>query len=135
MWGLAWLPIGIALALYADSQPPQPSDLLARPVSIPFFVAAWTVWGAISGAVFALVLALTERRGTVETLSAARTALHGAIAAVSLPLLLTGIDLVRTSPGLLGYSWRFPLLILIGSAGAGAACATATLRLARRTVP
>jgi hypothetical protein len=104
-------------------------------VSIPSFVAAWTAWGVISGALFAVVLALTERRRTVETLSAARTALSGAIGAVSLPLLLTGIDLVRTPPGLLGYSWRFPLLILVGSAAAGAACATATLRLARRTAP
>lgn len=133
LWALVWLPIGLALALYAGSRSPQPSHVISRPVSIPLFVTAWTVWGALSGAAFAVVLALTERRRTIENLSTSRIAIWGALGAVALPLLLTAIDVVRTPVGLRGYSWRFPLLILAVSAALGAACATATLALARRS--
>jgi len=135
IWALVWLPMGLALALYADSRPAQPSDVISRPVSIPLFVTAWTAWGAVSGAAFALVLAVTERRRTIANLSTLRTAIWGALGAVALPLLLTVIDVVRTPVGLRGYSWQFPLLILAVSATLGAACATATLTLARRATP
>jgi hypothetical protein len=134
LWALGWLPIGLVLALFADSRGPQPSDVISRPVAVPLFVAAWTVWGALSGGAFALVLAVSERRRTIETLSTARTAVWGALGAVVLPLVLTSIDLVRTDSGLLGYSWRFPLLVLGVSATLGAACAATTLALARRSV-
>ncbi len=62
MWALAWLPIGGAVALYAASSPPQPSDVISRPVSVPLFLTVWTVWGGMSGAAFALILKFTERR-------------------------------------------------------------------------
>ena len=135
IWALVWLPIGLALALYADSRPPQPSDVISRPVSIPFFVTAWTAWGALSGAAFTLVLGFAERRQTIENLSIARTAVWGALGAVALPLILIAIDVIRTPVGLLGYSWRFPLLVLSVSATLGAGCAAATLALGRRSTP
>lgn len=133
VWGLAWLPIGFAVALYASASPSHPSNVVARPVSLPAFVSAWTVWGVLSGAAFALILGLTERRGTVDSLSIVRTVLWGAMGAVSLPLLLVASDLIGTPAGLRGYSWQFPLLILSVSAAMGACCAAATLALARRT--
>jgi len=46
-------------------------------------------------------------------LSTARTAVWGTLGAGALPLVLVAIDLVRTPVGLLGYSWRFPLLVLV----------------------
>jgi hypothetical protein len=98
-WALVWLPMGFALALYAGSRPPQPSDVISRPVALPAFVTAWTIWGAISGGVFAFVLTVTERRRTIETLSTARTAVWGALGAVALPLVLVALDLVRTPVG------------------------------------
>ena len=135
IWGLAWLPIGLELALYAATRPPSPSDVISRPLAIPFFVTAWAAWGAISGAVFAVVSTVTERRGSLENLSTVRTAIWGAIGAVALPLLLTAIDLLRSPLGSLGYGWRFPVLALAASATLGATCAAATLGLARRSLP
>lgn len=132
-WALVWFPMGFALALYADSRPPQPSDVISRPVAIPAFVTAWTIWGGLSGGAFAFFLAITERRRTIETLSTARTAAWGALGAIALPLILVVIDVVRTPVGLLGYSWRFPFLVLAASATLGAGCAAATLALARRS--
>jgi hypothetical protein len=85
--------------------------------------------------VFAVVLAAAERRRTIQSLSTARTAAWGALGAVALPLILAAIDVARTPVGLLGYSWRFPLLILAVSATLGAACAATTLALAQRSTP
>jgi hypothetical protein len=134
MWALAWAPIGLALALYAASSPPQPSDVIARPVTVPFFVAAWTVWGALSGAAFAFVLSVAERRRTIESLSPPRTAAWGALGATALPLLLLAIDLASTPVGLRGYGWGFPLLTLSISAGLGGCCAAGTLAIAQRAL-
>jgi hypothetical protein len=125
--------MGLGLAFYADSSPPQPTDLISRPVSIPLFAAAWTVWGGVSGAVFALVLGFVERRSRLDQLSFARTAVWGALGAVSLPTALTLWDWIHTPEGLLGYGWRFPFLVLALSAGLGASCAAGTLALARRS--
>jgi hypothetical protein len=135
MWALVWLPLGLALGLYAGSRPPQPSDIISRPVSLGSFVTAWTLWGALSGAVFAVVLAATERRRTIEHLSTARTAVWGVLGAVALPLVLTIVDVVLTPAALRGYGWGFPLLVLSVSATLGACCAAATLTLARRSTP
>jgi len=131
LWIIAWLPIGLALAVYASSRQPQPSDVLHRPVSVPPFVAACTVWGGLSGAVFALVLGAAERRTTIDRLSSRRTAVWGAVGAMTLPLILVLIDLASTPIGLRGYTWRLPTLVLSVSAAMGACCASATLALAR----
>lgn len=133
LWALAWFPAGLALALYASGQPPQPSDVISRPVSLPQFLTVWTTWGAISGGVFALILGFTERRRTIEDLSIARTALWGSLGAVSLPAFLIVVDLIRTPAGLRGYGWGLPLLILAVSATMGACCAAGTLAVARRS--
>ncbi|MDH3496492.1 MAG: hypothetical protein OER21_07010 [Gemmatimonadota bacterium] len=39
VWALAWLPVGLALALYAASRPAHPGDLLHRPIDAPLFLA------------------------------------------------------------------------------------------------
>jgi hypothetical protein len=129
-----WLPIGLALALYADTSPAQPSDIIDRPVPVSRFVAVWTLWGALSGAGFALLLMLAERRRTIEELSAVRTALWGATGAVTLPLVLVAVDVMSTPVGARGYTWRFPMVVLLVSATLGTLCAAATLFLARRRV-
>jgi hypothetical protein len=132
-WGLAWLPPGLLLALQADSRPPQPSDFISRPVSVPLFVTAWSLWGALSGCAFAALLSMANRRRSIETVSRLRTAAWGALGALALPLTLVVIDRTRTPPGLLGEDWwRFVAVVLTVSGGLGAVCATATLALARR---
>jgi len=131
MWALAWLPVGGALAIYASGRPPQPSDLIHRPVAVVPFLAAWTAWGGLSGAAFSLVLALRERRRTLRDLTVRRTALWGALGALLLPALLIVAELVRTPAGLRA-DWPLPLLVLSLSATLGGGCAALTLLLARR---
>lgn len=129
---MAWMPLGLALSLYAGLRAPEPSDIISRPVSLPLFVSVWTVWGGMSGALFALLLGFAERRRTLGNLSRARTAVWGALGCMTLPAALTLVDVLQTPAGLRGYGWRFPLTALAVSAALGAACAAATLALARR---
>lgn len=131
-WALAWLPVGAALALYAGLRAPQPSDLLYRPVDGRVFLSVWTLWGGISGTVFALLLSAAERRRTLAQLALARTAVWGALGAMSAPALLTALDILRGEAASALYSWRPPVVSLVLSAGLGAACAVTTLVLARR---
>lgn len=132
IWAIVWMPMGFALALYAGSRSPQPTDVIARPVSLPLFVSVWTMWGGASGVLFALILGLAERRRTLASLSLVRTVVWGAIGCVTLPAALTIVDVLTTPAGLRGYTWRFPLAALAVSAALGAACAAATLAVARR---
>ncbi len=132
MWALVWLPIGLAVALYAAASPPQPSDVISRPVSVPLFLTAWTVWGGMSGAAFALILGVTERRHSLGELSLARTTVWGALGAMTVPTALTLIDVLRMPVGLQLYDWRLPLVALVASGCLGGVCGAATLTLARR---
>ncbi len=135
VWAAVWLPIGLALGWYAGTSSPQPSDVIHRPVSLPSFLTAWTAWGGLSGGVFALVLSSREARRRLEELSLIRTAVWGALGAITLPAVLTLVDVLRTPVGLRGYTWRFPFLLLVVSAVLGAGCASVTLAAARRGVP
>jgi hypothetical protein len=130
VWAAAWLPLGLGLGLYAGGRPSSPADIIFRPVSLPLFVSAWTGWGAISGAGFAILLGWAERRRRLDQLSPARTALWGAMGAATVPGILTVRDFVLGS-GLPPGSWRFPMLALTVSALLGAGCAALTLALAR----
>ena len=132
IWALAWLPLGVLVALYAAARPPQPGDFLHRPVAFPVFLAAWTAWGLLSGTGFALILGAAERRRRLGSLTLVRTACWGALGAISAPAVLTVVGLVRRVPASLPHYWRVPLVSIVVSAALGAACAAATLLLARR---
>lgn len=132
MWALVWLPIGLALALYAASSPPQPSDIISRPVSVPWFVTAWTAWGGISGTGFALILGFTEHRRSIGELSLARIAAWGALGAMTVPTVLMLVEILTTPLSLHFYDWRLPLVVLAASATLGGVCGAVTLTLARR---
>ncbi len=134
VWAFVWLPIGAAVALYASARPPQPADLLFRPVDFTTFLTVWTAWGGLSGTAVAAVLAAAERRRTLGDLSPARTAAWGALGSMSVPTALVLLDLSRGSVTAGLYDWRPPLVVLAVSAVLGAACAAATLALARRPV-
>jgi hypothetical protein len=95
-------------------------------------LTAWTAWGGISGAGFALILGFTERRRSLGELSLARTTVWGALGAMTVPTVLTLIDLLRMPVSLPLYDWRFPLVALAASASLGAVCGAVTLTLARR---
>lgn len=133
LWALAWWPVGILVALYAAATPPQPDDLLYRPVEVPVFMLAWTIWGWLSGAGFAVILAIAERRHTLRQVSLGRAALWGAMGAMSAPTVLTIVDLVRL-PRAIFHDWRVPVVSAIASVLLGGACAAATLVAARRGI-
>jgi hypothetical protein len=135
LWALAWLPVGAGVALYAGSGPPQPGDLLFRPVAVGPFLSAWTVWGGLSGVGFAVVLGIAERRRGLAQLSLGRLAAWGAVGAMSVPAALVTLDLVRGALRSPLYDWRPPVVSLLVSAGLGAVCAAGTLLLARRAPP
>ncbi len=131
MWAVIWLPIGLALALYAASFPPQPSDIISRPVSVPWFVTVWTAWGGISGTGFAIILGFTERRRSLSELSLSRIAAWGALGAMTVPTLLILVEILSTPLSLHFYDWRLPLVVLAVSATLGGVCGAVTLTLAR----
>ena len=132
VWALAWLPVGGVIVLYAGSRPPRPDDLLYRPVDGSLFLTVWTIWGALSGFVFAMILSRAERRRTLSELSLARTAVWGALGAMLLPALLTALDVARGWASSPLYSWRPAVVSFLLSLVLGAACALGTLVLARR---
>jgi hypothetical protein len=122
-----WFPLGLALPWLRRRPLNQcvycPPDFVIR------FLTIWTLWGALSGAIFAVVLAIAERSHTLAELSFARVAVWGAIGSLALPAGLTIADLVRTA---FPSEWRFVLIALAIAAALGAGCAAGTLALARR---
>lgn len=132
MWAAAWLPIGGALAVYAAARPPQPSDLLSRPIAVLPFLLVWTLWGGVSGAAFSIILAFRGRRRTLGELSAVRTAAWGALGSMTAPAVAIIVEVVSGPLSLHLYDWRLPVAIMTLSGVLGAVCASLTLALARR---
>ena len=94
------------------------------------FLTIWTLWGALSGAIFAVVLAIADRRHTLAELSLVRVAVWGAIGSLALPAAFTIVDVMRTT---FPYpQWQFVLTALGIAAAQGAGCAAGMLALARR---
>lgn len=128
IWAIVWLPLGLALPWLRRRPLNQcvycPPDFVIR------FLTIWTLWGALSGAIFAVVLAIAERRHTLAELSLARVAAWGAIGSLALPGAFTIADVMQTT---FPYAqWRFVLIVLGIAAALGAGCAAGTLALARR---
>ena len=96
---------------------------------------AFAIAGAISGAVFALVVAALERRRTFGQLAMGRIAAWGALGGMTIPVVFLGdflTELGRFPEGYAGRDW----LVMSASLGVlGAVCSTATLVAARRLVP
>jgi len=124
LWAIAWVPLtfGLFLASRLFGAPVPPGDMWALLVYRQF------VTGAMTGAAFALALAVLGRTRTVATLGYGRMAVCGALGGIVFPAFTT-IMFARMGVAL-------PVLpMLLGgaiSASAGALCATGSLRLARR---
>jgi len=126
VWAVVWLPLGELLVLYRNSQSVE-CFACAR---ASFVLAIWTGWGAFSGAVFATVLMITERRHSFADLSIRRFALWGALGAVSVPAAITVWDVTNFAGPY--PDWGFASVAMTLSALLGAGCAAGTLALARR---
>jgi hypothetical protein len=123
LWAAVWLAVGMVVAWFsgwtADSMRNLPS----------WYPALWTLLGASSGAIFALLLATLGRHHTLDDLSPRRLAVWGGAAGAAPPiaasLLLMAIvpDLIL-APGA-------PVMFAL-EASLGASCAWASLKIARR---
>src|SRR5215217_5396114 len=99
VWAVAWMPLGVLLALYryCCSGPmtfdaPMPRFLLLRLVG--YAAGLWLVGGALAGLLFAAVLAFAERGRTIADLRLGRTVLWGAFGAAILPALVLTREVV-----------------------------------------
>jgi hypothetical protein len=125
LWGVTWGVAGSAFITWrlwtGFGSRRFPWHFLSR-VAVQSFVA-FAVAGAIAGAAFSLLLAGTERRRTVDSLSVPRAAVWGALAGVAMTL---GIVVIGRPP-----------LVAVGVLGSlfatlGAVSAATTVSLARR---
>ncbi len=130
VWGIAWTLPGIVwvrgLLWLTHAQVPGLGGVFWSSV-----IQNWTLVGAISGALFALVFSAAERRThSLESLSMRRFAMWGAIGGAGLPLILFPA-MARMIPSAIGQA--------LGAAAVygllGAASAAGSLRLARRANP
>jgi len=125
VWAIGWLPFALVVILVtAREEPYDWSPAIALLIAIE-----WVVWGAFSGAVFALLLMWAERRRTLAQLSVWRVAIWGACGAALGPAALMVV--AASSPSDVG--WIGVATVVVGtSAAVGAACASGTLLLARK---
>jgi hypothetical protein len=131
LWAVTWSLGGLALAGFLLLRNPvlRGSEGISDAFLIPVFL--FGTWGALGGAIYAIALAMFERRRTLDQLVMARLAVWGALGGMALPLLVLGAALSAYGHAALGpvNSWVIPLA-LTGMLGAG--CATGTLAIARR---
>jgi len=128
LWASVWGVLGCVLvllqALRWAGRIVEPSLAQLLLYSLTFF----GLWGAVSGAVFAVALTIAERQRRIEELSMRRVALWGAIGGVTIPALGTALSVVTEAPRL-----KPDLIVLFTiTALLGSLCAIATLALARR---
>jgi ABC-type polysaccharide/polyol phosphate export permease len=127
VWRIPWFVMGGAVGLYGIANDPtkgRASDMRF----VGWMALGWALWGFLSGAIFALAVAVLERRRTLAQLSVRRAALWGALGAVALPTAFLGF--VWTNGG--SVTWLGVAVTLPVSAALGAGCAAGTLALAQR---
>jgi hypothetical protein len=132
LWAAAWLLVGLAFGIYRAGTVPDPDFPVTaswRVRIVATATAIWTVWGAVSGTVFAFALTVAERRHSLDELSMPRFALWGALGSMMLPAVyLLVIAIQDPNPEFLG---PFALILSV-CAIIGALAAATTLGLARR---
>ncbi len=136
LWALEWAVFGALFGVYqfylgrnyAIIDPP----LWAGPFWTVVLVTAidFAKAGALSGALFAIVLAFAEQRQSVAHLRLSRVALWGVVGAWLIPATLLFINIARS--GIQWWGFVLEYLVIIGIAGV--VSAATTLLLARRGV-
>lgn len=124
LWAAVWLPIGIVLAFAFAFGWTGGSWRLPL-----WYLLTWTLLGASSGAVFALLLATLGRQYTLNELSPRTLTLWGTIAGAAIPVgaallllaFIPGFSLPQNATGV------FAVMAVLGGA-----CAWASLKIARR---
>ena len=129
LWALVWALLG-CLLLLAEAFFGDHAHHVAQPARLVLMsVGFFGVWGAVSGGVFALALAIAERRRSIEQLSMWRVGAWGAIGGAALPALGTALSILEGS--IARIAPQAAILFAI-TALLGALCATGTVAIARR---
>lgn len=124
LWAFAWLPIGVLLGLTLGWVHIPPRSWMEAS-----FLTTWTAVGALSGAAFAAILAVAERKHTFAELSPRRFLLWGLLGGATIPVVSTVIVLAISKRHLAPPAGPvFALMTVVGGL-----CASATLWLARRS--
>ena len=126
VWGLIWLPMGIVVGVVENT---REVDFLPSPT---WYSLAFALWGVSSGAVFALLLMLSESGSKLSELSLVRVAVWGGVGCLSLPFVVTVLDLASGNWSYNTYDWLLTLVVLAVSALLGAICAAGTVAMLRR---
>ncbi len=124
LWGIAAIVLVIGLEIFGAGRTTTPFGRTLAGVGLFYgFFGAW------AGAVFASLMAATERRRTFSELSALRVALWGIAGGVSLPLtiVLSSLEQMRRIGPPDGF-----LRIILFTASLGAVSAWGMLAMARR---
>jgi hypothetical protein len=151
LWAPVWALAGAAMAVYQIQRMHRwhrmyRADGSTWPTDFPMTLDGWgwtylgekalafAIAGAMSGAVFALVVVALERRWALGQLAMGRMAAWGALGGMTIPFVVLGTvltELGRFPGGGAGRDW----LVMTASLGAlGAICSAATLAAARRPV-
>lgn len=127
-WGAALGALATSTLVIGLATGVVPSDIFGARELIAVAVRGLAV-GTVAGGLFGWMVSVRERHETLATLSSKRTAIWGAIAAASVPLLILVATTAPTLP--LGV-----LAVSVGGFGIGGGLfATTLLRLARRPNP
>jgi hypothetical protein len=124
LWGIAAVVFAIGVEIFGAGRTTTPFGRTLAGIGLFFgFFGAW------AGAVFAILMAASERRRTFAQLSALRVALWGIAGGLSLPLtiVLTQLDVVRRIGPPDGF-----IRILLFTATLGALSGWGMLAMARR---
>jgi hypothetical protein len=127
-WGVMWIPVNLAYMGYRIYED-LPHLTMAR--LVPFGVAAGAegfVAGALTGAAFAAVLALLERRKRIGDLLPWRISWYGGLAGGLAVSTFGVVDAV--SPGSMPARWLGEMILIYTAVGT--VMAASTLALARR---
>jgi hypothetical protein len=130
LWGVCWSVLGALMGVYQFYQL-KTIFVFGSPVGfweLVFINArSWGAGGAVSGALFAIVLSVAERNQSLAHLRLARVVLWGVVGAWLIPGTMIGVELARYGLDL------GPVAIFLGLLGAaGGLSAAATLMIARR---
>lgn len=121
-YGALTLGLSLLSLLYLKHGKPAPWALIAGGVAV------WSLWGLVSGAIYAGFLVVLERKRTLSELSSSRLALWGVIAGALAALFPC---LVVLSSGTMTGGWSTVVALCAFGGTIGLASAQLTLRAAR----
>lgn len=128
VWGFAGAVVYAIAGISWTTRAGDPLTLRAVLQYAPIGALFFGTYGMLSGAAFAVILALVERRRSLDDLSVRRVAAWGALGGIAILLLNVALILVVER----GQVPNDFVPTLLGMSLLGAACAAGSLLLARR---